>query len=726
MKKIKNAALAVFLVLLLCLFAACDEDAPDAESTCDTTATYEKHSYTAVTPGSLERFNYADDIDVGHVLGEDELEVINSIWLYEFGKTFAETPEEAMRRETNGDFYLGRYGGTLVFYRKQYNMDMKFTWKQHDFVLPWGEFYFVNEDKVYTREEIMLTDIFTAEHVEAFYDCCMNDYPIYQPDITLPDGEYVLSAEELDAINLAYARKNGFKDTYKLYDTLEIAMQREKDRAYYFGLYGDTLIIWSTQHYSEKKSFTLGGYDFDFYLGGVLFFDPKGIFDQNEVQSANIMTDGEIKAFYEHYTERYLPLNTDPYMIHEFTDGIEKLTEDEMRSINDIYGKWKYEQEYNYYFEMYFEAKYGEQKARESAERAAYSKIGYDPHRFFNEQNFDNYRYYGKRENKVFLVENDRYNSLHVFEIAGYKFVIDGGAGDIIVCRGGELFELSEAYEKGIVSKDDVAFVYERHQAYTEYSRDGMEEIAPPAKLKIGKSYSSSPIALSDELQREIVWEYIADSARLEEDLQSEYAVRCYCDIGGVYAVMIDGPWGYTEAQRSETVAGYTFEFSDGQQMYIYKLGEFYSLRKAYELGIIDEDYIVAIAWGKIAPFTYEKTSAPVELDEKTIGTIVNSYVREGASHGKDAKYSVRCYGTASKGYAAFVDCSDKEYEKVRTTETVAGYEFVYPTEQKMLFCYSWGGSSSLAEAIEHDWLKESELREIYETYRAAHPELYK
>ncbi len=313
-------------------------------------------------------------------------------------------------------------------------------------------------------------------------------------------------------------------------------------------------------------------------------------------------------------------------------------------------------------------------------------------------------------------------------QVVGEEFLslLDGGAGDIIVCRGGELFELAEAYEKGIVSKDDVAFVYERHQAYTEYSEGGMKEIAPPAKLRITESYSASPIALTNELKREIVWEYIADSANLEEDLLSPYAVRCYCDLGGAYAVMIDGPWGYTQALRSETVAGYTFRFSDGQQIYIYKQGEFYSLRKAYELGVVDEDYIVAIEWFKIPPYSYSKTSAPIGLDEKTIGTIVDSYVISGSAHQKDTEFSVRCYGTAERGYAVFVDRSDKVYEKVRTAETVAGCEFLYPTEQKMMFCYLWGEITSLAEAVENEWLKESELKEIYETYRTEHPELYK
>lgn len=716
MKKTKNTAFVALFVLLLvftCLFAAC-EDAPDAGE--DTTAEIAE---------SLDDFVYDTEIDRDHVITERELAAMNRLWLSEFGKKFAETPDEAMKRQEDGDFYFGRYGRTFVFYRKQYNMEMEFAWGSHNFVFPWGEFYFLNGEKVYTREEIVLTSLFTEAHIDAFYNCYKNTYLNYVSTVTLPEGEYVLTQEELDSINLAYARKNGFKDTYKLYDTLEVAMQRKKDYAYYFGKFGDTAIIWSIQHYSEKKGFTLGGYDFDFYSGGVLFFDPKGIYNQTEVQTANILTDDEIKAFYDHYTEYYLPLNTDPYIILEFTDGLEKLTDAEMRSINAAYDEWKYEQVYRDYYDMYIDAKYSEQKAHESADRAAHSMIGYDSHRFFNEENFETYRYYGKRGGKIFLADGDVYSSLHVFEIAGYKFVIDGGAEEIIVVsEDGKITELAEAYESGLVSKDDVAFAHERHLAYSEYSQGDMEEIAPPARLKIGTSNANSPIALTEEKQREIVWEYIAGSR--EEELKYPYGVRCYGKFGETYAVMIDGPFMYTQAERRESVAGYTFIFNNGQQMYIYKEGVFYSLRKAYELGVVTEENIASIEWSKIAPYTYTKTTAPLELTEEEIKRILRSYMEFGASHKKDAVYSIRFYGKNDIGYAVFIDCSDKSYNNVRTVEKVGEYEFIYPTEQTLMFICSGSTKMSLPETLEYKMIDETALKAIYETYRAAHSELYK
>lgn len=705
MKQRKNTVLLALLTLLLtslCFFTACD-DAPE------------------VGEKTLDDFVYLIEIDTEHVITKKELDVMNRIWRKEFGKDLGDTPKDAMKRKTGGDFYFGRYGKTFVFYKYWLDYNTVVTIGEYEFELPLGRLYFVNSDRVYDQEEIAKTDVLTDRQLKSFYNCYQNTYLNYKPIITLEKGDYVLTEEDLAMMHSVY----GSSDKFTGIDTLENAMQRRKDNAYYFGKYGDTVVIWSTMFHYNCPKFTLGGYEFDFYKGSVLFCEPSGAYRPDDPNIENIMTAEEKTAFYEHYTERYLPFVTLPYTCLEFTPELEKLTEDEMRSIDEAYTEWKYTREYNRYYKIYIDAKYTPENAAARADNAARNRLGADPHRFFNEEQFKYYQYLGKVGSKVFLVTQDTYNFLTITEIAGCKFVLDGN-GEVLLFEDGEITLLSEAYENGLVTKSDVKFVQKRFLGYSA-TLDGKEDVPPPARLKIKAPREDVPIELTDAEQREIVWEYIADSSRIEEDLASIYTVRCYGKFGGAYAVMIDGPWGYFTAMTSETAAGYTFVFPSSQMIHIYKDGVFYGIQKAYELGVISERNVGSIRWKNVVkPYTFEKVSAPVDLGEQVIADFINSYVDDGASHEKGAVYSLRCYGEAERGYVVFVDRSDKTYEKVKTVENVGGYEFIYPTEQTLIFCYNYGGTLSLGEAFERSNLTEDELKEIYNTYRESHPELYK
>ena len=119
--------------------------------------------------------------------------------------------------------------------------------------------------------------------------------------------------------------------------------------------------------------------------------------------------------------------------------------------------------------------------------------------------------------------------------------------------------------------------------------------------LKIDYPGSSYPLygpafVLSYEEVYEIISNYLKDDA----DLTYTYSVRCYMKADGAYAVMIDSSgWLYTQELRHVDVAGYTFLFPDGQRMYIYKDGEFYTLLEAYQNGVVSRDYIASIIWSK-------------------------------------------------------------------------------------------------------------------------------
>ena len=402
----------------------------------------------------------------------------------------------------------------------------------------------------------------------------------------LPTGyDYVMTDEDLEQINKAWIVTHSLKnENFRRFNTVEIAMYRIPLLHYYFGKYGNTFVIYEQR--TKRCSFSLQGYDFDFYEGRVWFIKDNKWYENANVP-ADLLTAEEAKAFHEAFTEHYLPLITYDYEILAFAPDIETLEEDEMKRVNEAYEKW------------YVEKRYESTKDYDKAYEYTYSSIGCHPHRFFRSSQFEDYHYYGKIGGKIFIAtEKDTAIAFTTTEIAGYKFVLGGYDSLPLVYSDGVVTELSAAYETGLVSKQEVAKVHERHLAYYYYYFDGGRKEEPiPDELKIADNPENpSPIELTDAEKREIVWEYIEN----DNNLKYTFGVRCYGKFGGgAYAVMIDGPYMYTQMTDAENVAGYRFTFPNSQRMYIYKDGVFYRLAEAYARDIISQEDVAEIQWSK-------------------------------------------------------------------------------------------------------------------------------
>lgn len=401
-----------------------------------------------------------------------------------------------------------------------------------------------------------------------------------------PTGyDYVITEEDLEQINVAWRTTYPSKaKNFRRFSDVETAMRRSVGTHYYFGKYGNTFII--LEYRSKRCNFSLCGYDFDFCSGRVWFINGNRWYENANVP-ADLLTTEEAKAFYDAFTEHYLPLITYEYDILSFTPDIEMLEEDEMKRVNEAYEKW------------YVEKRYESTQDYDKAYESTYGSIGYHPHRFFLSSKFDEYHYYGKIGGKIFIAKGRDTNiAFTTTEIAGYKFVLGGYDSLPLVYSDGIVTELSAAYENGLVSKQEVAKVHERHMAYYNYYfDDGRKEEPIPDELKIAdNSAKPSPIELTDTEKREIVWEYIEN----DNDLKYTFGVRCYGKFeGGTYAVMIDGPYMYFQVVETEDIAGYRFTFPNSQPMYIYKDGVFYRLAEAYARDIISKEDVAAIQWSK-------------------------------------------------------------------------------------------------------------------------------
>ena len=411
-------------------------------------------------------------------------------------------------------------------------------------------------------------------------------------DNNQPSGyDYSLTAADLDEINTAYAEKYNVKKMNYL-RSLEEATVRKPRVFFYFGKYGDTLVIW--RHYDpvRKCCFTMEGYEFNFYIGTVWFIKNGKLYYHDELPIEGLMTEEEAKDFHNAYTVHYLPLVRKEYAVAKYISGIEIPSEDEMVQINDAYEKWSFDKLYNEYI-----LRNGSDK-EDAAYKYAYSIIGYDPHRFFNEYLFEDYHYYGQIGGKVFLAAETSSRSFveYVSGVPGYTFVYSGYSSGPLVYADGVVSELFEAYQNGIVSESEIAELHKRYLEYYNYFAGGRKKGLIPGALKIAENDDRpSPIKLTNKEKREIVWEYI-DSDKLDYT----YGIRCYGKFdGGAYAVMIDGPYMYTQALETERVADYEFKYNSSQKIKIYKDGNFYTLNEAYLMGIISKSDVASIQWDK-------------------------------------------------------------------------------------------------------------------------------
>ena len=81
----------------------------------------------------------------------------------------------------------------------------------------------------------------------------------------------------------------------------------------------------------------------------------------------------------------------------------------------------------------------------------------------------------------------------------------------------------------------------------------------------------------------------------------------CYGVFDDVYCLILTPPKvEYTTAMKYVDIAGYTFRFGSSNTMVVYYNGEFYSLTKAYENGILDDaeieelyNFYTETKWGK-------------------------------------------------------------------------------------------------------------------------------
>lgn len=198
-------------------------------------------------------------------------------------------------------------------------------------------------------------------------------------------------------------------------------------------------------------------------------------------------------------------------------------------------------------------------------------------------------RYYGSYSagEAVLPVETDKgYTAdIYSFEVAGYEFELASGEYRIYIhLKDGTFAELSEAYENGLMSDEDIASVW------NYYNNPG--SAAMP---------SLSPESLSEEAQALLVSDYAEYAQNTlgwgQVSASGIYVMYYFCSVDGAEAVvMASSDMMYTDDIKNVEVAGLTFSLpSSGLDIMLHKDGTFIELSEAYSQEMISDDDVAKL-----------------------------------------------------------------------------------------------------------------------------------
>lgn len=336
----------------------------------------------------------------------------------------------------------------------------------------------------------------------------------------LPDyseyAEYILTEEDVYSINNAFGEYASGKLFSEVHENL---MARTKGY-YYFGKYGDTIVIWLPSVFQMVTNFNVGGYSLEFPTGNLWFVN-----DSEKYQSVNnlgLLSDSQIGALYNCYLNEFKKMYDGDlqYTYPMFAPDLEYLSQKTMARINEDYYAWKYRELYEEYFRGVEPSEIPEVDPVASA--YAFKQLGDDKYRFFNPKKCDLYQYYGKFGDCVVLAVENAFYVLQTISVADYTFEL-GGTGGLYVWRDGEIMHIGEALENGYLTEADIGKAHERYFAYQEYIE--------------GEHFSLStfmiPIYTPPEHTTEpVYWEFMPGSLTREEmlDIRRAYAKYVYLE----------------------------------------------------------------------------------------------------------------------------------------------------------------------------------------------------
>ncbi len=287
-----------------------------------------------------------------------------------------------------------------------------------------------------------------------------------------------------------------------------------------------------------------------------------------------------------------------------------------------------------------------ETKKQEILDSYSYDRISWYDIDSNNASTGDGMRCYGVFENCIVLFMSTVLDVIETKKIAGSEFTHTSSFA-LYAYHDNCLYSLEEAYDKGLISSDDVKTAAERHRIVEDYSRSlrtvdnttenettkipeettGLPEettgipeettgkpieTKPPSVpadttgkenkpvVKDQDTTVSEPIAElkapTDQLLGRIESDYYAYNKKSNYNADFYNVERYYGEYNGSVAIMFRVPIAGMVVRRDVKVAESVFRYSTPIDIIIWKNGKFFSLEEAYNQGVLTKKEIASIA----------------------------------------------------------------------------------------------------------------------------------
>ena len=204
-------------------------------------------------------------------------------------------------------------------------------------------------------------------------------------------------------------------------------------------------------------------------------------------------------------------------------------------------------------------------------------------------------RYYGTYNGCIVIFGIGSLDDDKIIEVAGYKITHKYVAA-MWVYSNGEFYRIEVAYEKGLLSEADIAAIVEYHNKYQAY----IESITPTPEDIVFTLEPLEPLSKEKQVEIEKAWEKEHDGTGVlqwcyaGEDSWLLWGDKYYGSYGN--SIIIFYKKGNIGQSHTIEVAGETFDYYNRFEIYVYNEGVFYTIKEAYEKGILSKENIGNIA----------------------------------------------------------------------------------------------------------------------------------